>query len=363
VAEPRVARYPFALTTGRLRDQWHGMSRTGTIGRLFGHVPEPVLDMHPQDMDRRGLRPGQLVRVSSTRGSVVIPVHASDQVGLGQLFMAMHWGSEVLGGQDTDGRPLTGVNALTTPATCPTSRQPEFKHCAVRIDKVDLPWSLVAMAWLPPDQAHTVRQQLASDLHQYGYAVCVPFGREHTGVLFRAASAQPAGAEALQRLEGLLGLQSPDTLRYRDARNGQHRAVRFLPPEATSPSQTAAADRQLAAVLLAGDTQSAAWIQPLLQQRQPAGALGRALLQATATSPTPHANAAGSAQVCACLNVRESAITQCLATCTGDDAQRLQQLQAQLACGTQCGSCVPTLKTLVRQTPATAPLAGTPLAI
>ena len=363
VAEPRVARYPFALTTGRLRDQWHGMSRTGTIGRLFGHVPEPVLNMHPQDLSRRGLTEGQLVRVSSVRGGVVVPVQSSDQVGLGQLFMAMHWGSEVLGGQDAEGRPLNGVNALTTPATCPTSRQPEFKHAAVRIDKVDLPWTLVAMAWLPPEQAHTARRQLAERLHHHGYAVCVPFGREHTGVLFRAASAQPATAEELQWLENLLGLQAPDTLRYRDARNGQHRAVRFFPPNASGPSPEAAAERPLAAVLLAGDTRSAAWIQPLLQQRQPAGTLGRALLQATATSPTPSATAGRSAQVCACLNVSQDAITQRLATCTGDDGQRLQQLQAALACGTQCGSCVPTLKTLIRQTPIPPTPTGAPLAI
>ena len=61
VAEPREARYPFSLTTGRLRDQWHGMSRTGTLGRLFGHVAEPAVEMHPQDMARRqlqGRRPG-----------------------------------------------------------------------------------------------------------------------------------------------------------------------------------------------------------------------------------------------------------------------------------------------------------------
>jgi assimilatory nitrate reductase catalytic subunit len=53
VAEPRDARYPFSLTTGRLRDQWHGMSRTGTLGRLFGHVAEPCVQMNPQDMARR----------------------------------------------------------------------------------------------------------------------------------------------------------------------------------------------------------------------------------------------------------------------------------------------------------------------
>ena len=64
VAEPREARYPFSLTTGRLRDQWHGMSRTGTLGRLFGHVAEPTVQMNPQDMARRLLKEGDLVHVA-----------------------------------------------------------------------------------------------------------------------------------------------------------------------------------------------------------------------------------------------------------------------------------------------------------
>ena len=74
VAEPRDARYPVSLTTGRLRDQWHGMSRTGTVGRLFGHVPEPNVEMNPQDLARMKLADGDLVHVTSRRGSVVLPV-------------------------------------------------------------------------------------------------------------------------------------------------------------------------------------------------------------------------------------------------------------------------------------------------
>jgi assimilatory nitrate reductase catalytic subunit len=98
LAEPRESRYPFSLTTGRLRDQWHGMSRTGTLGRLFGHVPEPVVQMHPQDMARRQLKEGDLVHVTSKRGSIVLPVQASTELGLSQAFIAMHWGEEYLSG-------------------------------------------------------------------------------------------------------------------------------------------------------------------------------------------------------------------------------------------------------------------------
>ncbi|WP_285239365.1 molybdopterin dinucleotide binding domain-containing protein, partial [Escherichia coli] len=128
VAEPRNARYPFSLTTGRLRDQWHGMSRTGTIGRLFGHVPEPCVQLHPQDMERRRLAEGDLVQVASERGAVTLPVQASTDVGLTQAFIAMHWGSEVLGGHGGTHGAALGVNALTTPVFCPISRQPELKH-------------------------------------------------------------------------------------------------------------------------------------------------------------------------------------------------------------------------------------------
>jgi assimilatory nitrate reductase catalytic subunit len=98
VAEPRDARFPFALTTGRLRDQWHGMSRTGTLGRLFGHAPEPVVQLNASDMARRGLKEGELVHLTSKRGSIVLPLQASEEVASGQAFMAMHWGSEFLGG-------------------------------------------------------------------------------------------------------------------------------------------------------------------------------------------------------------------------------------------------------------------------
>ena len=82
MAEPRVSRFPFSLTTGRLRDQWHGMTRTGTLGRLFAHVPEPVVQMHAQDMERYGIAEGELVFVTSKRGSLVVPAQASNTVVL-----------------------------------------------------------------------------------------------------------------------------------------------------------------------------------------------------------------------------------------------------------------------------------------
>ena len=76
VAERVDARFPFRLNTGRLRDQWHGMSRTGTLATLFAHAPEPAVELNPADLARRGLAAGDLVRVESRRGNVVMPVVA-----------------------------------------------------------------------------------------------------------------------------------------------------------------------------------------------------------------------------------------------------------------------------------------------
>ncbi len=335
VAEPRDARHPMALTTGRLRDQWHGMSRTGTLARLFAHTPEPGVVLHPQELQRRHWAAGDLVRVSSRRGSLVLPVVADDSVAPAQASIAMHWGPEYVSG--------LGVNTLTTGAACPQSGQPELKHTAVRIEKAELPWQLVAAAWLPAAAAQAARQQLRALFPQLAFACCVPFGREpgeQTGLLFRAAAAQPA-LDVLAALEAALNLHTGPALRYADARNGQHRTLRLH------------AGGTLQAWVLAGDTQAAAWLLPLLQQEQPAAHHGHALLAGRA--PPPQALAAASPQVCACHDVSEQRIRQALPQCHGTTHQRLQQLQQQLHCGTACGSCLPAVKALLR-----AP-AGTPV--
>ncbi|HEY0822661.1 MAG TPA: molybdopterin-dependent oxidoreductase [Ramlibacter sp.] len=347
LAEPREARYPFSLTTGRLRDQWHGMSRTGTLGRLFGHVPEPVVQMHPQDLARRRLQEGGLVHVTSRRGSIVLPVQASSGLGLGQAFVAMHWGPEFLGGVSSTGERLAGVNALTTSAYCPTSRQPELKHAAVKILKAELPWTLLAAAWLPPGDALQAREQLQAWMAMFPFASCVPFSGqapleqaaagERTGLLFRAAAYEAPPDAVLAPLESLFGLAGSDTLRYADRRKGQRRLVRV---------RRQGADLLLQGLLLAGDTSAEAWLKALLLQELPAQAYGRLLLAPGAKPPV--ALQAKGPQVCSCFAVEASAIEAHLAGCAGSPEARLASLQAKLRCGTNCGSCVPELKRMAR---------------
>ena len=336
-AERREARYPFSLTTGRLRDQWHGMSRTGTLGRLFGHAAEPVLQMNPQDMARSLLQEGELVHVTSKRGSILVPVQSSGDLGMSQVFMAMHWGSEFLTGSSSTGTPLAGVNAITTSAYCPTSKQPELKHAAVKVLKAELPWSLLGVAWLADDEALRTREQLKAVMMLFPFASCVPFGRERTGALFRAAAYEAPPEDLIARIEGLLGLAGPEALRYADPKKGQRRAMRLV---------RHGGETRLEGFLLAGDTRAEAWIKILLQDELPAQAYGRLLLASGTRAPA--AVRSRGKQVCTCCNVTDAEIREHLARSGGNDDQRFASLQSSLKCGTHCGSCVAELRRMVR---------------
>jgi assimilatory nitrate reductase catalytic subunit len=341
LAEVRDARFPLSLTTGRQRDQWHGMSRTGTLGRLFGQAAEPAVELHPQELARRGWKAGELLRVQSRRGEMVLPVQASESVAPAQAFIAMHWGEEFVSGRARDGSVLTGVNALSTSAYCPTSKQPELKHAAIRLEAAALPWQLLAAAWLPADQLLQRREAVQALLQGCGYFSALPCGREpdgRVGLVLRAADTGPMDSERLQALEALLGLQGAQVLRYADPQRGQHRAMRLAEDGESSPLQ---------AFVLAGDIRARDWVLPLWRDAQPARALGTRLLAASPQAPA--AFKPRGAQVCSCFDVGEAQIRATLATLQGPADARLAQLQQRLQCGTNCGSCKPALRMLVGQ--------------
>ncbi|NDY92728.1 nitrate reductase [Ideonella livida] len=358
LAEPVDADYPVSLLTGRLRDQWHGMSRTGTLARLFGHEGEPVVDLHPQTLSRLGLEEGALVRVVSRRGQLVLPARAQEGVAPDQAFIAMHWGQEVLGGATENGQALLGVNGLTTPAFCDRSKQPELKHCAVRLEPAALPWRLTAMAWLPATRALALRERLKRAMPDFGWMSLVPFGREpdaaatdpdaaRVGLLLRAGAHRPVGEALLATLRQALALDQPDVLAYRDPQRPGQPAERLL-----RLGRDAGGHEHLQAFWVAGDASGEAWLRALLQADEALPLPGRSLLAPQAQRLLGQGATVRSPQVCTCFDVREDRITAQLAQCAGDPAQRLAQLQTALRCGTNCGSCLPTLRGLVQRVPA-----------
>ena len=113
---------PLLLNTGRIRDQWHTMTRTGRLERLMAHQREPLLDVHPDDAARLGLVEGGLARVESAHGETVLPVRLSAAQRRGEVFAAMHW---------TDAFSSAGpIGRLVQAATDPVSGQPELKLTA-----------------------------------------------------------------------------------------------------------------------------------------------------------------------------------------------------------------------------------------
>ncbi len=346
VADRIDAQYPLALTTGRLRDQWHGLSRTGLVPKLFAHAPEPRIEMNAADMGRRGLREGDLVAVESLRGRQVLMVAASDAVRSGQAFMAMHWGEEYLGGVGTH-----GVNSVTSDAIDPVSRQPELKHAAVRVTRLDLPWRLVAHVSCSLAELQPCLAKLRSLLQDADYWSLVPTTLgESAGITLRMANTIRPVQPVLDALGMVLDL-APDArlLRYADAQRGVERRLRVV-QDLAGTGAGGSSTRTLSALWLSGPQDALdaeQWLRSFIDTRQDVSRLGAALLAGGAHAPVP-VQARGAA-VCSCLGVSEPTIRACLAEVAGTPHERLAALQARHRCGTQCGSCLPELKRLVLQ--------------
>jgi ferredoxin-nitrate reductase len=120
--------FPFILTTGRLYSHWHTLTRTAKCAKLMRRDPEAYLEMHADDAGELGIAEGELVQVSSRRGTIRLPVRLSEQATPGTVFVPFHWGDLFAPGH--------AINSLTLSATDPLSKQPELKFCAVAVEKV-----------------------------------------------------------------------------------------------------------------------------------------------------------------------------------------------------------------------------------
>lgn len=317
-AERTDEAFPVALLTGRLRDQWHGMSRTGLVGQLFGHEPEPVVELAAADFDAGGWRDGDLARVTSRRGAQVLPVRRSDGLRPGTAFVGMHWGPAFVAGG--------GVNALTLPAVDPVSRQPELKHCAVRIEPAQLAHRMAAFGRVDGERVVTARRELLALARHLPFAASVPFGRDDEGVLLRVASDRPFDGGWIAAVEAAFGVADAPLVTLDEPREARRRHVLL-------------AAGRLRFVLLAGDDlESEPWLRELLLQRTDAAALGARLLRSGATAPL--AIERRGRNVCNCVGVSEAEIRRALGAAGGDRAERIEAARSRTGCGSQCGACL-----------------------
>ncbi|RIY00032.1 nitrate reductase [Aureimonas flava] len=285
---------PFVLNTGRIRDQWHTMTRTGRSARLSAHLAEPFCEIHPIDAARLGIADADLVELSTDHGGAVLRALVTERVREGTLFAPMHWTGQFSG--------AARINALVPAHTDPISGQPASKAAPASLRRVQAAW--------------------------YGFAVsrAEPEGR---GCLYWAKVRAPggwrlelAGTEAPPEPHALLGLDpAADVLDYTD-RGGQRRLAAFdgrgalvgalwLAPEPVAVS------RAFAVSLLDGPR-----FEPDARTRVLAGRPG-------ADRPDP------GALVCSCFGVGANDIRRAAAGGCASVAAVGQSLRA----GTNCGSC------------------------
>ena len=134
-------RYPFRLNTGRIRDQWHTMTRTALSPRLSAHLAEPFVELNPADAARLGIKAADLVRLTSPEGRGILRARITDTVQEGELFAPMHWTGE--------NAPAARIDTLVAPVTDPVSGQPESKAAVVAAERFAADWYGFAVSARP----------------------------------------------------------------------------------------------------------------------------------------------------------------------------------------------------------------------
>ncbi|MGD8204496.1 molybdopterin-dependent oxidoreductase [Pantoea sp. FN0305] len=304
-AGPRVAvsrSWPLMMNTGRIRDQWHTMTRTGLVPRLLQHYSEPFVALHPDDALRYGIWPDALVRIQSRHGWMLTRAILTEDQTPGTLFVPMHWNQQYC----AEGN----VDRLVAPWRCEHSGQPESKQTPVRIQ----PWQ-----------------------------------SDWQGTLFLRDNVTPAVVNWWCRIPVADGIA-----RFSLAHQGDPRRwlQTMLKPEWTLQQ---AGDEQAFYHLVAwhrGEVQLAFYAAA----RRPVtddALIVAAFQQPPASSASRFALLAGRAMLeeargktlCSCFGIGEQQITAAIR----QGALSCAALGQQLKCGTNCGSCLPELKKLIEQ--------------
>ena len=299
---------PLLLNTGRIRDQWHTMTRTGKAAKLLAHIDQPFIEMHPHDARQAGVEDGALARLSNANGDMLARVVESREQQIGSVFAPIHWNDQFTG----RGR----VGALIHAVTDPISGQPEFKQTPVTV-------AAYAASW----HGFVMTREALDCTAAAGYWTRV---RAKTCWRHEIAGLEIA-ADAQLQMRDLIGLagdwiemKDAGVTRYRGAliQNGRLLAVYFLEREA---------DR----------LPPRHWLESLFDRETLSDVERRALLLGR---PGP-GMADNGRIICACFGVGEKSLTKAMA----EGATSVEALGIQLKAGTNCGSCIPELKHLLQR--------------
>lgn len=295
---------PLRLNTGRIRDQWHTMTRTGLSPRLAAHLAEPFVEIHPDDAARFGIVDDSFARVATDHGQCVLKAVVNPNLQRGMLFAPIHWSAA--------NASAARVGALVAPFTDPFSGQPEAKATPVSI----APYEYVFRGFV------LSRRPVALPDNVWWARAAVEGGH---GYLF-------ADNADLDRWSSWFGASAGDDVaEYRDLSGGVFRAASFR-------------DGRIETCLFVGPAHDAGdWnvIKSLFAGERLDGEQRRMLLSGRAADGVASAGPA----VCACFGVGRHAIAEAIAS----GAVTAEAIGARLKAGTNCGSCIPELKRLIAQ--------------
>jgi assimilatory nitrate reductase catalytic subunit len=307
--------FPFVLNTGRVRDQWHTMTRTGKAARLNLHSPEPYVDMHEKDALVWGLRPEQLVRVATHWGSMVGRLRVSGDMPQGMVFTPIHWSDAC----SSDAR----VGALVSPAVDPISGEPEFKHTPARVAPFFVDWYAFILSRKP----RAIEQVTWWNCSQG--TECIRYELAGRGAL-------PDWSQWGKQLLGALAAES-DWLEYRDDGSGIFRAAYVL-------------DERLEGCLFLSpraDLPSRVWLSGLFAKKTLSDADRANLL----TGQAPGAVGNAGTTVCSCFGVGRDSICKAIRKFK---LTTPSQIGHRLRAGTNCGSCLPEIRAILEEEAAAA---------
>ncbi len=197
--------YPFVLNTGRIRDQWHTMTRTAKTARLMGHIAEPFVEVHPDDAAQLNVRDAELAEISSPKGRALLRVLITDRQQRGVLFAPIHWTEQYAS--------AARIDALVGAVTDPISGQPELKAVPVAMKRFEASWYGFAVTRSRPE------------VNGIAYWAAA---RSKTGWQVElAASTDPPDWTAYAQSLLAENTVSSDILAYHDEASGQHRFAAF----------------------------------------------------------------------------------------------------------------------------------------
>jgi assimilatory nitrate reductase catalytic subunit len=302
--------HPLVMNTGRVRDHWHTLTRTGMSGRLSGHTEEAYAEIHPVDAAERGVRNDALVRVFNGRGELCVRAKVSNNQQPGSIFVPMHWGRSFSSN--------AGVGGLIPPVTDELSGQPESKHAAVQIAPYPALWHgfILSRRRLEMGRAgYYWSLSRVADVWQYTLA----------------AEKSSLSRDRFARELLCAADESVSWVEYLDNARQTYRAARFT-------------GRQLESCIFIGMATealpSAEWLVGLFGKEELSSDERRSLL----TGQPGVASASVGKIVCACFNVGENTIRQAISE---QELSSVEQIGQCLQAGTNCGSCVPELKALL----------------